>query len=197
MKRLSIRALAIAMLCLCGGLAEAGGYQDTIEIFRQAGESAEFFTRSYAYAVFPTVGAGAVGIGGAYGKGRVYVHDQLVGTATLTQVSLGFALGGKTYSQIIFFEDQHALDQFESGKFEFGADASVIAVTSGAHAQIATDGVNTGMSSGQHNATTQGNYQVGMATFVVAKGGLMASASIAGQQFAFSPLAAAQGAHSP
>lgn len=197
MKHPSFRAVAFALLCFCANLAAAADYQDTIEIFRQAGESSEFFAKSYAYAVFPTVGAGAIGIGGAYGKGRVYVHDKLVGTAILTQVSLGFALGGKTYSQIIFFEDQRALDQFESGKFEFGADASVIAVTSAAHAEIATNGVNSGASSGQHNATTQGTYQVGMATFIVAKGGLMASASIAGQQFAFSPLAAAQGAHSP
>ena len=197
MKSLSYRAMTAALLLLCAHLAQAAGYKDTLEIFRQAGESADFFARSYAYAVFPTVGAGAIGIGGAYGRGRVYVHDKLVGTATLSQVSLGFALGGKTYSQIIFFEDARALEQFESGKFEFAADASVIAVTSGAHAQLATNGVNTGMSAGQHNATTQGTYQVGMATFVVAKGGLMASASLAGQRFEYVPLAAAQGAHSP
>lgn len=197
MKHLSYRATAAALLMLCAQLAQAAGFKDTIEIFRQAGESADFFAKAYGYAVFPTVAAGAIGIGGAYGKGRVYVHDQLVGTATLSQVSLGFALGGKTYSQIIFFEDARALQQFESGKFEFAADASVIAVTSDAHAQVATNGTNTGMSAGQHNATTQGTYQVGMATFVVAKGGLMASASLAGQRFEYVPLAAAQGAHSP
>lgn len=197
MKHLGYRGMATALLMLCAHLAQAAGYKDTIEIFRQAGESSEFFAKSYGYAVFPTVGAGAIGIGGAYGRGRVYVQDKLVGTATLSQVSLGFALGGKTYSQIIFFEDARALDQFESGKFEFAADASVIAVTSDAHAQVATNGVNSGMSAGQHNATTQGTYQVGMATFVVAKGGLMASASLAGQQFAYVPLAVGQSAQSP
>jgi lipid-binding SYLF domain-containing protein len=179
----------LALLFLFASAADATGYKDTIEIFRQAGESSEFFAKSYGYAVFPTVGAGAVGIGGAYGKGRVYIQGKPAGTATLTQVSLGFQLGGKTYSQIIFFEDKRAFDDFTSGKFEFGADASVIAVTSAAHAQVATNGVNTGMSEGQHDATTQGAYQQGMATFVVAKGGLMASASIAGQQFSYTPLA--------
>jgi lipid-binding SYLF domain-containing protein len=197
MKHVSYKALGIAWLILCTGVADAAGYKDTIDVFRQAGESSEFFAKSYAYAVFPTVGAGAIGIGGAYGKGRVYVHDRLVGTATLTQLSLGFALGGKSYSQIIFFEDQRALEQFESGKFEFGAGASVIAVTSAAHAEVATNGVDTGMSEGQHDATTQGSYQLGMATFIVAKGGLMASASLAGQQFNYEPLAATQGARAP
>jgi lipid-binding SYLF domain-containing protein len=196
MKQVGYQSGAIALLIVCANLwcanvAVAAGYKDTVEIFRQAGESSEFFARSYGYAVFPTVGAGAIGIGGAYGKGRVYVQGKMVGTATLTQVSLGFQLGGKTYSQIIFFEDKRAFDDFASGKFEFGADASVIAVTSAAHAEAATNGVNTSISEGQHDASTRGNYQQGLATFVVAKGGLMASASIAGQQFAYQPLAAA------
>ena len=195
MKHRGYQAWSIVFLILCAsvwdaGVAAAAGYEDTVEIFRQAGESSEFFSKSYGYAVFPTVGAGAIGIGGAYGKGRVYLQGKMVGPTILTQVSLGFQLGGKTYSQIIFFQDKRAFDDFASGKFEFGADASVIAVTSAAHAEAGTTGVNTGVSEGQHDATTQGNYQLGMATFVVAKGGLMASASIAGQQFAYTPLAA-------
>jgi lipid-binding SYLF domain-containing protein len=187
MKRFTQGVIAVAWLVLCANEAGAAGYKDTISIFRGAGESGEFFAKSYAYAVFPTVGSGAVGVGGAYGRGRVYVHDKLVGTTTLSQLSLGFQLGGKTYSQMVFFEDERALDDFKSGKFEFGADASVVAVTTGAHAQVATDGVHTGFSAGQHDATTQGSYQTGMATFIVAKGGLMASASVAGQKFTFAP----------
>lgn len=182
------RAVAGSLLCICVSLAAAAGYEDSMEIFRHAGDSSEFFAKSYGYALFPTVGAGAVGIGGAYGKGRVYVHDKMVGTVKLTQLSLGFQLGGKSYSQIIFFEDARAFEDFISGKFEFGAGASAIAVTSGAHAEVATNGVDTGSSSGKHNAMTGGDYQLGMATFVVDKGGLMASASIAGQQFAYTPI---------
>jgi lipid-binding SYLF domain-containing protein len=183
--------LTLALLLSAARFAHAGNVQQTIEVFRHAGESAAFFDGSYAYAVFPTIGAGAVGVGGAYGKGRVFVGGKPTGTAVMKQISLGFQLGGKSYSEIIFFEDARALEEFESGKFEFGADASVIAVTAGANAQVATNGVGNGYSEGQHDAATQGSYQVGMAVFIVAKGGLMASAAVAGQRFEFKPLPAA------
>jgi lipid-binding SYLF domain-containing protein len=169
------------------GAARAASYQDTIAVFKNSGASGTFFSRSYAYAVFPTVGSGAFGVGGAYGKGRVYVHGVYSGDATMGQVSLGFQAGGKAYSQIIFFEDKRALDEFESGNFEFGADASVIAITASANAGAATNGASSGVSVGQNDATTRGIYQKGMAVFTVAKGGLMYSASIAGQKFSYSP----------
>jgi len=169
------------------GIARAGSYQDTIAVFKNSGASGTFFSRSYAYAVFPTVGSGALGVGGAYGKGRVYVHGVYSGNATMGQVSLGFQAGGKAYSQIIFFEDKRALDEFESGNFEFGADASAIAVTASANAGAATNGASSGVSVGQNDATTRGIYQKGMAVFTVAKGGLMFSTSIAGQKFSYSP----------
>jgi lipid-binding SYLF domain-containing protein len=183
-----IRTLALIPLMLASmGAAHAGSYTDTIAIFKNAGASATFFDRSYAYALFPTVGSGALGVGGAYGKGRVYVHGVYSGDATLGQVSVGFQAGGKAYSEIIFFEDKRALDEFESGNFEFGADASVVAVTAGANAGAATNGASSGVSAGQNDATTHGIYQKGMAVFTVAKGGLMFSASIAGQKFSYSP----------
>jgi lipid-binding SYLF domain-containing protein len=170
------------------GAAHADSYQDTIAVFKKAGASGTFFSKSYAYAVFPTVGSGALGVGGAYGKGRVYVHGAYSGDATMGQVSLGFQAGGKAYSQIIFFEDKRALDEFESGNFEFGADASAIAVTASANAGAATNGASSGVSVGQSDATTRGRtYEKGMAVFTVAKGGLMYSASIAGQKFSYSP----------
>jgi len=170
------------------GAAHADSYQDTIAVFKKAGASGTFFSRSYAYAVFPTVGSGALGVGGAYGKGRVYVHGVYSGNATMGQVSLGFQAGGKAYSQIIFFEDKRALDEFESGNFEFGADASAIAVTASANAGAATNGASSGISVGQNDATTRGRtYEKGMAVFTVAKGGLMYSVSIAGQKFSYSP----------
>jgi len=187
MKRFATVAAAAALLGLWVSGANAATFKETVELFRHSGESADFFAKSYAYAVFPNVGSGAVGVGGAYGKGRVYIQDKYAGDTTMSQISVGLQLGGKAFSQIIFFEDERALDDFESGKFEFGADASVVAVTSGAHAQIATNGLQAGSSEGQHDATTQGAYQTGMAAFVVAKGGLMFSASIAGQKFTYVP----------
>jgi lipid-binding SYLF domain-containing protein len=180
----------VSSLMVSVGAARAGSYQDAMAVFKNAGASGTFFSRSYAYAVFPTVGSGALGVGGAYGKGRVYVHGVYAGNATMGQVSVGFQAGGKAYSQIIFFEDKRALDEFESGNFEFGADASVVAVTAGANAGAATNGASSGVSVGQNDATTRGIFQKGMAVFTVAKGGLMYSASIAGQKFSYSPRAA-------
>src|SRR5450432_631704 len=182
-----LRTLALVpLLILSMGVAHArGSYQEAIAVFKNAGASGTFFLRSYAYAVFPTVGSGALGVGGAYGKGRVYVHGVYTGNATMGQVSVGFQAGGKAYSQIIFFEDKRALDEFESGNFEFGADASVVAVTAGANADAATNGASAGASAGPKDAITRGVYQKGMAVFSVAKGGLMYSASVAGQKFSY------------
>jgi lipid-binding SYLF domain-containing protein len=183
-----LRIFALVPLLIgSAGAARAAGYQDTIAVFKNAGASGTFFSKSYAYAVFPTVGSGALGVGGAYGKGRVYVHGVHSGDATMGQVSLGFQAGGKAYSQIIFFEDKRALDEFESGNFEFGADASAIAVTASANAGAATNGASAGVSVGQNDATTRGIYQKGMAVFTIAKGGLMFSTSIAGQKFSYAP----------
>jgi lipid-binding SYLF domain-containing protein len=185
------RALALApLLILSMGSAHAESYAATIAVFKNAGASGTFFGKNYAYAVFPTVGSGALGVGGAYGKGRVYVHGVYTGNVTLGQVSVGFQAGGKAYSEIIFFEDARALDEFESGNFEFGADASVVAITAGANAGAATNGSSAGVSTGQNDATTRGVYQAGMAVFTIAKGGLMYSAAIAGQKFSYTPRAA-------
>src|SRR6202142_2790115 len=164
MKRISQLAF-FAAIFLAAGVANADKYEDTITLFKNAGESAAFFKNSYAYAVFPNIGEGGFIVGGAFGKGHVYVQGQLVGDATMKQLSVGFQAGGKAYSQIIFFEDKRALDEFESGNFEFGADASVVAITAGANAGAATNGASSGVSVGQNDATTRGIYQKGMAVF--------------------------------
>src|SRR6202789_3047787 len=174
-------------LLLGSGVAYAGEYDETIELFKHAGESAVFFTDCYAYAVFPTIGAGGLIVGGARGEGQVYVHDQVVGSAVMTQLSFGFQAGGKAFSEIIFFQDKRALDEFESGKFEFGANASAVAITTGASASVGTDRSSSEASGGTNNATTNGNYQSGMVAFTVAKGGLMFAANISGEKFVFAP----------
>jgi len=183
------RVLAVcAVLFLSIGSAHAADrYSETIALFKNAGESAKFFNKSYAYALFPTVGEGALGVGGARGKGRVYVHGKWVGNVTMTQLSVGLQAGGKAFSQIIFFEDKRALDEFESGSFEFGADASVVAVTAGASASTGTTGPDAGVSAGKKDATTRGEYKKGVATFTIAKGGLMGQVSVAGQKFSYTP----------
>ncbi len=167
------------------GVAYANEFDETIELFKHAGESSVFFSDCYAYAVFPTIGAGGLIVGGARGAGQVYVKDQLVGDAVMTQLSIGLQAGGKTYSQIIFFQDKRHLDEFESGKFEFAAGASAVAITAGASASVGTDRASSGASGGKNNARTNGDYQSGMAVFTIAKGGLMFSADISGEKFAY------------
>jgi lipid-binding SYLF domain-containing protein len=180
------RFFGVTLVLLLGsGVTYADEYDKTIELFKHAGESAVFFKDCYAYAVFPTIGAGGLIVGGARGTGQVYVHDQVVGDAVMTQLSVGFQAGGKAYSQIIFFQDKRQLEQFQSGKFEFAAGASAVAITAAASASVGTDRASSGASGGKNNATTNGDYQTGMAVFTIAKGGLMFAADISGEKFVY------------
>lgn len=174
-------------LCFAMGTAHADNYSDTISVFKNAGKSAAFFEHSYAYAVFPTIGEGGFVVGGAHGDGHVYVHGRLQGDTAMSQVSVGFLAGGKAFSQVIFFKDKRALDEFESGHFQFGVDASVVAITAGASASAGTTGATTGASGDKDNAATDGSYHDGMVVFTVAKGGAMFDVSVAGQNFTYNP----------
>jgi lipid-binding SYLF domain-containing protein len=160
----------------------------TIALFKNAGQSANFFASSYGYAVFPTIGKGGLVVGAAHGSGRVYKQGKLIGNTSMTQVSVGFQAGGQAYSQIIFFQDKRAMDEFTSGDFEFSADASAVAITAAASATAGTGGSEAGASGGKKDANTVGGYYKGMAVFTIAKGGLMYQAAIAGQKFTYTPL---------
>jgi len=175
----------LSLLPFAGGWA--GEYQDTIKVFSNAGESGDFFKESYGYAVFPTVGKAGIGIGGAYGKGKVYEQGKYVGDTSMAQATIGLQLGGQAYSQIIFFQDERAFKEFTSGNFEFGAQATAVAITAGASANTSTTGSSAGASGGKNNANTVGSYNKGMAVFTVAKGGLMYEASIGGQKYTYTP----------
>jgi len=167
---------------------KADKYAEAIKVFEGAGQSGAFFSNAYGYAVFPSIGKGGIGIGGAHGSGRVYEQGAWVGETSMNQVTVGFQLGGQTYSQIIFFADKAAFDKFTSGKFEFGAQATAVAITASASAQASTGG-GAGASAGTSasDAKTAGEYQDGMAVFTVAKGGLMYEATIGGQKFSYKP----------
>ena len=124
-----------------------------------------WFETAYAYAVFPKVGKGGIGIGGAHGKGLVIRGDTTVGKTSLSQVTIGFQLGGQVYSEFIMFKDKTAFDHFTRGNFEMGAQVSAVALTLGASADA--------------------NYEKGVAVFTIAEGGLMYEASIGGQKFKY------------
>lgn len=127
----------------------------------------QYFDGAVGYAIFPSIGKGAVVIGGAYGEGVVYDKNTLVGYADLTQATIGFQLGGQSFREVIFFNNKSALGDFEQGKFKFSANASAVAVTAG--------------------VSGAGDYSHGVAVFTMAKGGLMYEASIGGQKFSFQP----------
>ena len=120
---------------------------------------------SFGYAVFPAIGKGAVGVGGAYGQGVVYRQGEPIGTTALSQGSIGFQLGGQQYREIIFFEDRAALEAFTTGRYEFAANASAVAVEAGASAAA--------------------DFYDGMAIFTMTTGGLMFEASVGGQKFSY------------
>ncbi len=123
------------------------------------------FNNAYGYVIFPNVGKGAIGIGGAAGNGAVYQQGTLIGMAKLTQVTIGFQWGGQAYREVIFFEAKADLDRFREDKLEFAAQASAVAATAGASANA--------------------KYKNGVMIFTQVKGGLMYEASIGGQKFKF------------
>jgi lipid-binding SYLF domain-containing protein len=182
-----LECIAIAALLLGSAASWADEYSDTVALFKNAGASAGFFKTAYGYAVFPSIGSGALIVGGAHGDGRVYKQGAYVGDVSMTQVSVGLQAGGKAYSQIIFFEDQRAFEEFTSGNFQFDANASAVAITAAAGASTGTTGESSSASGGMKDAVTRGKYYRGMAVFTIVKGGAMASAAIGGQKFKFTP----------
>lgn len=181
MMRRMLAGLMIAGVCFGGAACstapttEAGRQalglrvDETIANFKKQDPTlASLFESAYGYAVFPTVGKGAVGVGGAYGRGQVFEQGKLIGYCDLTQGSIGFQLGGQSYSEIIFFENKAALDRFKSGEFALAAQASAVAAHSGTGANA--------------------KFSDGVLVFTMGEAGLMYEASVGGQKFEFLPL---------
>lgn len=158
--------------------------QDTLVKFRQLGNVPELLAESYGYAILPTIGKGGIGIGGAGGTGCVFKGGKHTGRVSMGQITIGWQLGGQAYSQIILFKNADVYNDFIKGQFEFGADATAVALTYGAAAGASTKGASA--SAGDTKAT--GAWKRGMAVFTLAKGGLMYEASIGGQKFKFKSL---------
>ena len=179
-----IMALLVAVFFV--GTAHADDFTDTIAVFKKSPAVQPFFKNTYGYAVFPTVGKGGLGIGGAYGKGQVYQGGKVTGETKLMKVTIGLQAGGQGFSEMIFFEDKRAYDNFTSGEFEFDATASAVAITVGAQAKAGTEGTTAGASAGSETGKqAKASYRNGMAVFVHTKGGLMYEAAIGGQKFSF------------
>ena len=136
-----------------------------IEMKKKDPGMSKFFDGAAGYAVFPNVGKGGIGIGGAHGKGLVIVNEKAVGNTSLSQLTIGLQLGGQVYAEFIFFKDETALGHFRRGNWEMGAQASAVAVTLGASADA--------------------DYDKGVAVFTNVGGGLMYEASVGGQKFKY------------
>ena len=166
--------------------AMADSYTDAIAVFKKAPAVQPFFKNAYGYAVFPTIGKGGFVIGGSYGKGQVYRGGKVTGETSLIKASIGFQAGGQAFSQMIFFEDKRAYDEFTSGNFEFDAAASAVAITAGVQGKAGTEGATASATAGPATgAQAETNYHKGMVVFTHAKGGLMFEAAIGGQKFSF------------
>ena len=179
-------ALSFLIVVLSPAYA-ADDYSATLKVFKDSSVVQPYFASAHGYAVFPTIGKGGVGIGGAHGKGQVYQGGKVTGKSSMTQLTIGLQLGGQAYSQIVFFEDKRAYDEFTSGNFEFGAQASAVAITAGATAQAGTTGAGASATAGGTAGKQKASYQKGMAVFTHAKGGLMYEATLGGQKFSFEP----------
>ncbi len=156
---------------------------DTLERFRKLEETNSFLDQAVGYAILPTIGKGGIVVGGAYGEGCVFKDGARTGAVKMGQATIGLQFGGQAYSQLIIFKSQDAYDAFTSGSFEFGADASAVALTYGAQASAGTKGA----SASANEKSGGAQWYRGMAVFTLAKGGLMYEASIGGQKFEFLP----------
>ncbi len=125
------------------------------------------FHSAYGFAVFHKITKGGLGIGGAGGAGLVFDDKTVIGESKLAQATFGLQAGGQQYMEVIFFEDQPALDRFTKGKVKFSGQASAVALKDGASVDI--------------------DYQDGVAIFTKTIGGLMAEASVGGQSFKYKP----------
>ncbi len=179
--------ICMLTLLLAGGVALADSYDDAISAFMAAGQSGSYFEKSYGYAVFPTVGKAGFGVGAAHGKGKVYEKGKYIGDTSVTQLSAGLQIGAQAYSEILFFKDKRALDEFKSGNFEVGADMGVTVITASASAGTGTQGSTAGASGSHKEAVTAGGWHKGIAIFAITKGGAMAAAAVQGQKFSYKP----------
>jgi lipid-binding SYLF domain-containing protein len=180
----------LSALPALAGERKVEDYSATIKDFKKIPDVAKFFGNAHAYAIFPTIGKGGLGIGGSHGKGQVYRGGKVIGFTSTSDISIGFQAGGQAYSQVVFFQNADALKKFTTGEFEFGASASAIAVQSSAGASAGTEGTGASASSSKtaDKKTANAEYQDGVVVFTMAKGGLMYAATIAGQKYKYEPV---------
>lgn len=143
--------------------------KEAIQLFTKSDSKIQkLFDSAYGYAVFPSITKGAIGIGGAGGRGEVFEKGKRIGYARMTQITIGAQLGGQEYAEVVFFDSKEPLGDFKSSDWAMSAQVSAVAAAEGASANA--------------------KYQYGVLVFTMAKGGFMFEASVGGQRFKFTPL---------
>jgi lipid-binding SYLF domain-containing protein len=137
----------------------------------------DFLGKAYGYVMFPDIGKGGVIVGGGYGKGEVYEQGKLVGYADIAQATVGAQVGGASFAELIAFEHKEAMDKFKNSNLQLTANANAVALKAGAAATA--------------------RFTEGIAIFTMPNGGLMAEASVGGQQFKFLPVETAKATTQP
>ena len=176
MKTLKVLSLVIALLAVTNTYSQNKKDRKIINdankakqiLLKQDAGLKSFFDNSAGYVIFPNVGKGGFIIGGASGNGAVYENGAVIGMADLKKLNIGLQAGGQAIIEVIFFETAEDLKAFKASNFQFGAEASAVAVKSG--------------------IAFNAKYKDGVAVFALPKAGLMADASVGGQKFKFSPI---------
>jgi len=144
------------------------GVDATIALFKKKDSTiAALFSSSAGYVVLPNVGKGGLIVGGAHGNGEAFEGGAYIGRVSVSEVSVGAQVGGESYSQVVFFETPEALQKLKDNSFQFAAEVSAIGVDQG--------------------VAKNAKFKDGVATFVIPKQGLMASAAVGGQKLSFEP----------
>ena len=191
MRTIHTQTLALAAILLATtALAQSvRDFSDAIDAFKAVPAVQPFFDNSYGYVVWRRIARGGFGIGGATGRGQVYVDGEVTGFSRVLDISVGLQLGGQVYRQIIFFENKAAYEDFTDGGFEFDAQAAAIAVNASAQASSGTQGSQAAVGAATTSELAAASvYHNGTRVFTMARGGLMYQITIAGQRYNFRPL---------
>lgn len=171
MKKITLMLSMLSLLAVsCVSVPNRPYQSASVELqpFYEADDSLKsFIANAYGYAIYPSVGKGGFGLGGAYGKGWVYENGRFIGTSELVQVTYGLQIGGKSYAELVVFQNAAALREFKEGRLQLAAQVSAVALRTGV----------------SRNAP----YRNGVAIFTAAEQGLMGEISVGGQQFSFKP----------
>lgn len=136
-------------------------------MFREDASLGTVVEGAYAHAIFPSVGRGGLIVGGGFGRGVVYRQGRVMGYADVSAAEVGMLAGGQTVRELLVFQTEQAFNELVNNRLRFTAEASAVAVKSGAAAQT--------------------QFQNGVVVFVQPTGGLMGSLGIGGQSFSYVP----------